>query len=100
MTVKKLPEFRLLASPIDDAGREVVGFKWADPQVGHRHKIGGSPDYQQRREVPKCPSCGTDMTFYAQIDSVGDALILADCGLVYVFVCFDCFQTASFIQSG
>ena len=39
------------------------------------------------------------MTFYAQLDSVGDGICIADCGMVYVFVCLDCNETASFIQS-
>jgi hypothetical protein len=32
------------------------------------------------------------MTFYGQLDSISDEFILADCGLVYIFVCFDCFS--------
>jgi len=40
------------------------------------------------------------MTFYGQLDSINDEFILADCGLVYVFVCFDCFSAQAFIQSG
>jgi hypothetical protein len=33
------------------------------------------------------------MTVYAQLDSVGDSLVIADCGLLYVFLCFGCFET-------
>jgi hypothetical protein len=25
--------------------------------------------------------------------------VLADCGMIYVFVCFDCFETKSILQS-
>lgn len=39
------------------------------------------------------------MTFYGQLDSIGDEYVLADCGMIYVFVCFDCFTTKSFIHS-
>jgi len=39
------------------------------------------------------------MTFYGQLDSVGDAVCLADCGMIYVFVCFDCYETKSVLQS-
>lgn len=39
------------------------------------------------------------MTFYAQLDSISDEFSLADCGLIFVFVCFDCFKTTSFIDS-
>lgn len=34
-----------------------------------------------------------------QLDSVNDDVVLADCGLVYVFVCFDCFEAAAVVQS-
>lgn len=95
----RLPEIKLEACPESDEARAIMGFKWADAEVGTRHKIGGAPDFQQDPHVPVCPTCGESMTFYGQLDSVGDRLILADCGLVYVFVCFDCYQTASFIQS-
>ena len=40
------------------------------------------------------------MTFYAQLDSINDEYNLADVGLIYVFVCFDCFETRSVLQSG
>jgi hypothetical protein len=39
------------------------------------------------------------MTFYAQLDSLGDNHCLADCGMIYVFVCWDCFETKSVLQS-
>jgi hypothetical protein len=39
------------------------------------------------------------MTFYAQLDSIGDEVVLADCGMIYVFVCFRCFQTATVLQT-
>ncbi len=39
------------------------------------------------------------MTFYGQLDSVGDDICLADVGIVYVFVCFDCYETKSLLQS-
>lgn len=39
------------------------------------------------------------MTFYGQLDSIGDKYILGDCGMVYVFVCFDCLETKSLVQS-
>ena len=29
-----------------------------------------------------------------------DEIMLADCGLLYVFVCFDCYTTTSLIHSG
>jgi hypothetical protein len=40
------------------------------------------------------------MKFYGQLDSIGDDVTLADVGMIYVFVCFDCFTTRSVLQSG
>jgi hypothetical protein len=39
------------------------------------------------------------MTFYGQLDSIGDRFNLADCGMIYVFVCFDCFETQSVLET-
>jgi hypothetical protein len=39
------------------------------------------------------------MAFHAQLDSINDEFCLADVGLLYVFVCFRCSTTASFIHS-
>jgi hypothetical protein len=39
------------------------------------------------------------MTFYAQLDSINDEFCLADVGMIYVFVCFDCYDTKSILQS-
>lgn len=39
------------------------------------------------------------MSFYAQLDGVGDDHALTDCGLIYVFVCFADFETKSILQS-
>ena len=75
-------------------------FKWASPEVGARHRLGGDPEFLQAGdEVPKCPGCRERMTFYAQLDSINDDFCLADVGLLYVFICFDCLTTASFISS-
>lgn len=39
------------------------------------------------------------MTFYGQLDSLNDQVVLADVGVVLVFVCFDCFESAATIAS-
>ena len=39
------------------------------------------------------------MTFYGQLDSIGDDFALADAGLVMVFVCFECFEADAVIAS-
>lgn len=50
--------------------------------------LGGYPRYVQSAASFKCPTCDTDMEFYAQIDSEDDANIMwGDMGLVYFFRC-------------
>ena len=39
------------------------------------------------------------MTFYGQLDSIGDDFALADAGVVLVFVCFNCFEAAALVAS-
>ena len=86
--------------PLTPEGEAVAGFTWADPEVGTRHRIGGEPDGLNRAAYPRCPSCRERMTFYGQLDSVGDDLVLADAGLIHVFVGFDCFEATAKIATG
>ena len=93
-----IPEIPLAMQPESDAARAVVGFKWADAGIGTRSKLGGSPDWLQGDRTPSC-SCGTPMSFYGQLDSIGDAICIADCGMIYVFVCFGCLHSQTVLQS-
>ena len=68
--------------------------------IGRRHKIGGEPEFIQSESWPKCPACGERMTFYAQLDSIGDEFMIADCGLLYVFLCYDDYSVVGEVQSG
>ena len=94
----KIPPVPLMPAPASAEAKAAVGFKFAGEPIGHRHRIGGEPDWVQAPEVPNC-SCGKRMSFYGQLDSLGDQYNLADCGMVYVFVCFDCFESKSVLQS-
>jgi hypothetical protein len=94
-----IPEIELTPTPHNDAAKRAIGFRWADKQMGHRHKLGGHPDWIQKSEAPCC-SCGKAMTFYGQFDSIGDEYSIADCGMIYVFMCFDCFEAKAMVQSG
>ena len=96
---KRLPEFKLIAVPVTEEAAQMAGFKYAAPDIGTRHKIGGSPDFLQSGSIPRCGSCNTEMSFYAQLDSIGDELVIADCGMIYVFCCFWCFDVKAFVDS-
>lgn len=71
----------------------------ASPEIGTRHRLGGEPDGVPESDFPRCPSCGEAMSFYGQLDSIGDDVALADAGVVQVFVCFDCFDAAARVAS-
>ena len=97
--MKAIPPFRLVPHPLDEAARNLPEFKLAPKEIGHRHKLGGHPDFLQGENWPDCPDCAERMTFYAQLDSINDEFCIADCGMIYVFICFGCFETKSIIQS-
>ena len=39
------------------------------------------------------------MTFYGQFDSINDQFCIADRGMIYVFLCFGCYESTSMVQS-
>jgi uncharacterized protein YwqG len=96
---KLIPAFKLIPEPLTEEAKNLPKFKWADAIVGTRHKLGGVPDFIQNKEYPKCPDCGETMTFYAQLDSLNDDFCIADVGMIYIFICFECLETKSIIQS-
>lgn len=91
-----IPEYDLILRPRSEEARKLAQHQFAPREVGIRNKLGGKPDWIQGEEWPSC--CDKRMTFYGQLDSIGDEIHLGDCGLIYVFVCFDCFNTQSIIQ--
>lgn len=87
----EIPKIKLVTNPETEEAKEVVGYKWNDV-AGTRHFLGGQPDGLQETQYPRCDDCNKPMTFYAQIDSIGDKFDLADCMVIHNFVCFDCFK--------
>ena len=95
----KIPEIQLTMNPKTPEARSVIGFKW-NSTAGGSHKIGGHPDWIQGDETPECSQCFQPMTFYGQLDCLGDDVPLGDCGRIFVFVCMDCLSTQSILQCG
>jgi hypothetical protein len=95
---RRIPPFQLVAHPLTREAEKAAGFEWAAPGIGTRHRIGGEPDDPPTAQNPRC-RCGNSMTFYGQLDSIGDDFALADVGVVQVFVCFDCFEATAQIVS-
>ncbi|MBI3221115.1 MAG: hypothetical protein HYZ44_16510 [Bacteroidetes bacterium] len=92
----EIPKVKLVPTPETQEAKEIVGYKW-NPIAGTRHFLGGKPDALGETEYPCCDSCKKPMTFYAQIDSIGDNYDLADCMVIHNFVCFDCFSVKAFL---
>ena len=97
--MRKIPGFRLVPEPLDQEARDLPGFKWTHGEIGRRHQLGGSPNLIQELTWPECPNGHGKMTFYSQLDSINDDFCLADCGMIYVFICLDCYESKSLVQS-
>jgi hypothetical protein len=97
--MKSVPPFRLTLEPLNDEARHLPRFKWASKEIGNRHQLGGEPQFLQSEQWPSCAGGHGKMTFYGQLDSVNDDICIADCGMVYIFMCFDCYQAISIVQS-
>ena len=97
-----IPEIRLVPqAETDEAASLLERPQFLDPSIGERHRLGGTPDFLRADSWPSCVSCGAQMTFYAQLDALpSGGFDLADAGLIYVFVCFDCFTARAVLQSG
>ena len=93
----RVPPIRLIPDPIDPE-QTVIGLRRGGPEVGFRHRIGGEPS-EPPNPWPSCPACAEPTTFYGQLDSVNDDVILADAGVVLVFICFDCFEAVAQVAS-
>ncbi len=94
----RIPEILLIMSPQTEEAKSIIGFELTK-KAGTSHKLGGGPDWVQGDDTPTC-SCGKVMTFYGQLDCIGDEVSLGDCGMIYVFVCMDCLETKSVLQCG
>ena len=77
--------------------------------LGKRTKLGGEPDWIQSPEETMCQYCQKEMSFIAQIDSIDDPVdsgidyseseyMFEDVGMLYIFYCFECGETATFCQ--
>lgn len=86
----EIPRVRLVTDPETDEAKAIVGYEWNNV-AGTRHFLGGKPDGIQDADYPNCDDCKKKMTFYAQVDSIGDKYDLADCMVIHNFVCFNCF---------
>ncbi len=86
----EIPKVKLITYPETDEAKAIVGYKWNET-AGTRYYLGGKPEGLNEADFPVCESCSNKMTFYAQIDSIGDKFDLADCMVIHNFVCFDCF---------
>src|SRR3712207_3722928 len=93
----QIPKIKLVPRPETEEANQGVGYEWNDV-ARTRHFLGGEPEGVRQTDYPKCNDCGNTMTFYAQIDSIGDAYDLADCMVIHNYVCFDCFSVKALLM--
>jgi hypothetical protein len=65
---KQIPEIPLHPRPVGPEAIAAIGFPGNLSWVA-KHKLGGEPEWLQDDEWPLC--CEADMTFYAQLGSIG-----------------------------
>jgi hypothetical protein len=97
--MKSIPPIKLVPEPLTDEARNLPKFKWASKEIGTRHRLGGEPQFLQNEQWPSCPAGHGRMTFYGQLDSINDEICIADCGMIYVFICFDCHEATAIVHS-
>jgi hypothetical protein len=85
----QIPKIKLIPQPESEEAEKAIGYEWNDV-AGTRHFLGGQPEGLLAIDYPSCNDCGNTMTFYAQIDSIGEEYDLADCMVIHNYVCFDC----------
>ena len=93
-----IPEIPLKMVPESSLAKAVVQGDHGYREAGDRHKLGGKPDWIQSDETPVCPECEDSMDFYGQLDNLGSIESLKDEGMVYVFVCRECYATKAILQ--
>ncbi|CAI8786244.1 protein of unknown function [Methylocaldum szegediense] len=69
-----------------------IGFHYTDEHIDTASQLSGEPAWIRGNATPRC-RCRKAMTFYGQFDSVDDEVDLADYLMIYVFVCFGCYET-------
>jgi hypothetical protein len=94
-----LPEIPLQMAPQSSKARAVVSGTFGYHEAGDRNKLGGRPDWIQNDETPDCQDCGEPMEFYGQFDHLGSVENLKDEGMIYIFLCRDCYTTEAILQS-
>ena len=93
------PAWRLRPEPLNDAAEAAgIGLVWGDAEVGLRHRVGGDCPLSDS-DRPVCSSCRERMAFYGQLDTMNDDIVIADAGLLAVFICHGCGEAAAVVVS-
>ena len=93
-----IPEIPLRMAPESSKAKALVAGTFGHEEAGDRHKLGGHPDWIPGNETPDCPDCSEPMAFYGQLDHLGSVEGLQDPGMIYVFVCRECYTTEAVLQ--
>lgn len=92
----EIPKIKLVPVAEGQEAAAEIGYTW-NKIAGTRHFLGGMPEEAHDYDYPACERCKEKMTFYAQIDSIGENYDLADCMVIHTYVCFNCFEVKSYL---
>ena len=95
--MQKFPTIKLVMVPQNEEAKSII--KWEHCDFESKHQLGGEPSFIQDEDWPRCPWCKEKMSFYGQLDSVGDDMCISDCGMIYVFFCFECNEPKAIVHS-
>lgn len=73
-----------------------------DKYISNKSKLGGNPDWIQGKKDIICDSCKKEMLFYGQIDSNFDGIeeyLIADSGMLFIFLCEECGNLKTILES-
>lgn len=93
-----IPEFKMILHPLSEEAKELRGINLDSKNICNESKLGGYPECITSEVWPNCPECGIKMSFYAQLAPVSPDYPICSNSTVYVFLCFDCYESFSIIQ--
>lgn|SRR6266481_1970279 len=96
--MKKIPAFKLVPEPQGDDGKNLPKFKWTGKEIWASPSARWRAKFLTRCVMAKLSNL-QGANDVLRTDSINDDICIADCGMIYVFVCFDCFQSVSMVQS-
>jgi hypothetical protein len=82
----KIPKIKLVPQPETGEAKAAVGYQWNKLPAQDTFWVEHRTAF--RRPTIRSAAFAKTMTFYAQVDSIGDEFDLADCMVIHNFILF------------